>query len=133
MTISKSPEKFNLEDLINKFNDPLKPYSAHEVESAQEAKEEFEKLTTKFKLPSDTKVQEQALQHILELLKGKIQFYPGGDLKSFAPFIASNISDMRPSLVRMASLVVSAEALVLEDDFIPSIEIIFPQLYIRVI
>lgn len=128
MTRSKSPEKINFEDLVNKYNNPLRSYTAHEVESPQEAKEEFEKLNLNFQLKSDTKIQEQALTHILELLKGKIQFYPGGDLKSFAPYIASNISDLRPALNRLASLVVAAEALVLEDDFTPSVEIIFPAL-----
>lgn len=121
-------EKLNLEELVQKFNDPLKPYSKYEVESNQEAKVELEKIATSLQSKSDTKTQEQALQHILELLKGGIQYYQGGDLKSLAPYIASTLSDMRPMLVRMASLVVAAEALVLEDDFIPSIEQIFPSL-----
>lgn len=124
----KSPEKINLQEIEEKFQNPLKPYTAIEVESSKEAKEQFEKLTFDLEAKSETKTREQGLQRILQLLKGGIRFYPGGDLKAFAPYISSALSDMRPALNRMACLVVASEAQVLEDDFILSLDTIFPPL-----
>ncbi|OHT13424.1 hypothetical protein TRFO_16406 [Tritrichomonas foetus] len=127
MNSPKSPiEKFNLSALEQEFESPLDKHNPCEVESSQEAKEEFEKLTIDLDAKSPWKTRNEAMNHILELLKGGIQYYPGGDLKAFAPYLAAALSDLRPVLIKTAALVVAAEAQILEDDFIPSIDPIFP-------
>ena len=123
----RSPEKMDVKALVAEFEDPLASpvVEKHEVESDKAASFELTRLANDLNSKSNWKARMDALRCCLSLLKGGIQYYPGGNMKSLAPAIASCLTDLRSGMVKQAALVVAAEAMVLEEDFAPSFDVIF--------
>ena len=126
----RAQEKMDLPALLAEFEDPLAAptIEKHEVESDKAASFELSRLGNDLNSKSNWKARMDALRCCISLLKGGIQYYPGGNLKSLAPALASCLTDLRSAMVKQAALVVACEALVLEEDFMPSFDTLFEAL-----
>jgi hypothetical protein len=127
----RRPETYDLAALEAEFQNPLEQHATVEVESAAAAATEIARLADLLSTSEDWKSNVAAITHAMELLKGSIRLYPGGDLIDLAPHIARILTDLRPVLVRAACLLVAAQATSLQDAALPFVEVVLPALYHR--
>lgn len=126
--MTRRPKEIDTNELAAEFEHPLEPFTEFEVETEADAQEQIEKLATDMDPKSSWKIRFDGLQHAMELLKGGIHYYKGGNLHSLAPAIAATIIDLRAVLVKSATLLVTAQVQILEDDYLPSFDTVFPAL-----
>ncbi|OHT07938.1 hypothetical protein TRFO_05056 [Tritrichomonas foetus] len=130
MTVSRNTKKetLNIEKMIAEFASPLDSYQAVEVETNDEAAEKLDKISNDLSQKTAWKTKYDAIKHLMELLKGGIQYYPGGNLQELSPLIASAVLDLRAIIVRASSILVAAAAQLLGEDFEGAACTIFPAL-----
>lgn len=129
-SVRSSQERIDVDLLCLEFEDPLGGPSIEtiEVDSAKFASAELTRLATDLSPKAQWKVRVDSLLRCISLLKGGIQYYPGGNLSSLAPLVASCLNDLRSGTVKQAALLVTAAARSLGSDFAPSFDAVFPVL-----
>lgn len=136
MTRTKK-ESITIDQIVAEFISPIDTYKFDdksvsneeiEIESYEEATEFLNKIADNLSPSKSWKIRCEAIDRTIKLLKAGIQYYPEGDLQGIAPLIATAISDLRPVIIRKASLLVAIAAKLLKEDFTASAVIIFPSL-----
>lgn len=117
MKVSHNKKTVDIDQIASEFISPMDNYESCEVESYKEAEQRFEQLTQDLQIESDWRTKCQAIDHLIELYKGGIQYFPEGDLKSISHLIAQCILNMRPLIVRKSSILVAVAAQLLKEDF----------------
>ena len=129
-SVRSTQERVDVDLLCLEFEDPLGSPSIAtvEVDSAKAASLAIERLSSDLGPKASWKVRLDGLERCIAMLKGGIQYYPGGNLVALAPMIASCLTDLRSGTVKQAALLVTAEARSLGSDFAPSFAAVFPAL-----
>lgn len=119
---------FDIEGLVKEFEDPLAPVDQAETNSQESANAELEKLTFALNTQSRWQTRVDAMKRAMELLKGGIHYYDGGNMESLTHLIAACMGESRPAVAKQAALLIASLAQSLEEEFSPAAETIFPVL-----
>jgi hypothetical protein len=117
-----------LSDLAHEFQNPLETVNDAEVETSEEAARMLDQLAAHLNPKCAWTRRLGALTRALELIKGGISYYPGGDYRSLRPLISAALTDLRAQLVKGAALLICAQVAALTQDFLPAFEPFFPLL-----
>lgn len=135
--IRTKKESINIDPIVAEFISPIDTYKFDdksynneeiEIESYEEATDFLNKIAENLSPSKSWKIRCMAIDRTIQLLKAGIQYYPEGDLQGIAPLIATAITDLRPIIIRKATLLVAIAAKLLKEDFTASVTIIFPAL-----
>jgi hypothetical protein len=116
--------------LQEQFSRPLDDYVPKTVDSASAAADVLSKLQATLETKQDDwSVRHIALQDALSYLKGSISRFENCDYGQLAPGIAMCISDLRSTLVKTASLLITASAMNFGSSYVTSIDTVVPALF----
>ncbi|EAX99116.1 hypothetical protein TVAG_236140 [Trichomonas vaginalis G3] len=117
---------------VEDTNDPLGTVSPLKVSSSTDALAVIDDIEDMINNKTDWEVRCQGLKNAMMYLKGNINQFPGCDFTILSTGIADCILDSRSTLVRWATLLVSACAMQLKSGFANSSDILIQNLFKQV-
>jgi hypothetical protein len=116
--------------LEEQFSRPLDDYVAKTADSASAAADILSKLQATLESKQDDwSVRHAALQDAISYLKGSINRFENCDYGQLAQGIAMCISDLRSTLVKTGSLLITASAMSFGSSYVTSIDTVTPPLF----
>ncbi|OHT15096.1 hypothetical protein TRFO_14447 [Tritrichomonas foetus] len=128
MRIRKDDDNDIIKNIRESFIDPLANIDPIELNSEAEAEQETTKINSELK-SNDWTAKSQAIQRALSLLKGNAVRFQSFNLTEIVSNSSLAILDVRSTLVKHGTLLITAAAKIMRDNFAVCADFVIPNLF----
>lgn len=128
MKLRKDEDNEIIKQIKESFQDPLASFDPIEVSSEVEAEQETSKITMMLN-STDWNQKSLAIQRSLSLMKGEATRFQSFNLTEIVSSTSLAILDVRSTLVKYGTLLITAAAQILGDNFVVCADFVIPNLF----